>query len=141
MTVASTAKTLTKVTARLKGNVGTAIDDLWKLREEKRKAELLVTEIEAKIEALQEVLMEELGKAGLDKATGKQASVSISSGVVANVEDWTVFWAYVAKTKNFQLIQKRVSDTAYRELLDMGRTIPGVSPFTKRRLNLRTLNP
>lgn len=139
MTVASTAKTLTKATARLKGNVGSAIDDLWKLREEKRKAELVVTEIEAKIEALQEVLLEELGKQGLDKATGKNASVSVGNTVVANVQDWDALWGYITKTKNFQLVQKRVADAAYRELLEMGRTIPGVSPFTKRRLNLRSL--
>lgn len=139
MTIASTAKTLTKVTARLKGNVGSAIDDLWKLREEKRQAEEKVKEIEAKIEALQEVLLEELGKQGLDKATGKNASVSVGNTVVANVQDWDALWGYITKTKNFQLVQKRVADAAYRELLEMGRTIPGVSPFTKRRLNLRSL--
>jgi len=139
MTIATTAKTLTKISARLKGNVGSAIDDLWKLREEKRQVEEKVKEIEAKIEALQEVLLEELGKQGLDKATGKNASVSVGNTVVANVQDWDALWAYITKTKNFQLVQKRVADAAYRELLGMGRTIPGVSPFTKRRLNLRSL--
>jgi len=139
MTIATTAKTFTKISARLKGNVGSAIDDLWKLREEKRQAEEKVKEIEAKIEALQEVLLEELGKQGLDKATGKNASVSVGNTVVANVQDWDALWAYITKTKNFQLVQKRVADAAYRELLETGRTIPGVSPFTKRRLNLRSL--
>lgn len=141
MTVATTAKALTKVTARLKGNVGSSIDELWALREKKREAELVVKEYEAKIEALQEVLIEELTKQGLDKASGKSASVSIGASVVANVEDWEALWAYISKTKNFQLIQKRVSDGAYRELLEMGRKIPGVSPFNKVRLNLRTLQP
>jgi hypothetical protein len=39
----------------------------------------------------------------------------------------------------FHLLQKRVSEPAYRELLEKGKKVPGVQPFTARKLNLRSL--
>lgn len=141
MTLATTAKTIARVTNRLKGNLGTTIDDLWQLREEKRQAEEGVKVIEAKMSALEEDLMEQLDKQGTKAATGTKASASITTAVVANVDDWAAFHAFIAKNKFFHLLQKRVSDPAYRELLDLGKKVPGVQPFSKKKLNIRSLAP
>jgi hypothetical protein len=81
--------------------------------------------------------MEDMQANGIDKMTGKHASVSITSTVVANVEDWDAFGAYILKNKLLHMLQRRVSDPAYRELLDAGKKVPGVQPFNKKRLNLR----
>ena len=75
--------------------------------------------------------------AGVDKFSGKLGTVSISTNVVANVEDWDALYPYIAKNKLWHLLQRRVSDPAYRELLDAGKKVPGVQPFSKKRLNLR----
>lgn len=120
--------------------VGATIDLLWALREDKRKAEAAVKMIEDKIAAMEPAMFERLDAEGLDKAQGKAASISISSTVTANVEDWGAFHAYIKKTGHFHLLQKRVSDPAYRELLELGKKVAGVQPFTKRRLNLRSLS-
>lgn len=133
------AKTVAKVTHRIKGNIGTTIDDLWALREKKRLAEETVKDIEIQIAAATEVLFDTLDQQGLDKATGSKASVSISTAVSAQVEDWDALNAYVKKTGHFHLYQKRLSDVAYRELLEQGKKVPGVQPFSKRKLNLRTV--
>ena len=109
------------------------------MREQKRAAEVAVKEIEVKITAAEEEVMERLGAQGLDSAKGKDASVSVTSATVANVEDWPAFHAYIAKNKFFHLLQKRVSDPAYRELLDLGKKVPGVSPFNKKKLTLRSI--
>lgn len=118
--------------------LGSLIDKLWAQREAKRIAEAEVKKIEALIEPLEIAVMERLDEQGLDKANGRAASVSMSTNTIANVEDWDAFWAYIIKNKYTQMLQKRVSDPAYRELLEMGKNIPGVKPFSKRRLNLRT---
>ena len=141
MTLATTAKIIAKVTNRLKGSLGATIDDLWQLREDKRKAEEVVKIIEAKMSALEEDLMEKLKQQGTKSATGAKAMASITVAVVANVEDWPAFHAFIAKTKFFHLLQKRVSDPAYRELLDAGKKVPGVQPFSKEKLNLRATTP
>ena len=138
MTVATAAKTVAKVTARM-STMGSTIDSLWAKREEKREAEAKIKVIESEIAVIEESLMERMDKEETAKSQGTKASVSITQAVVANVEDWAAFHAYVAKNKYFHLLQKRVSDPAVRELWDAGKKIPGVQPFTKRKLNIRSL--
>jgi len=136
----SKAAILTKVTNRLTGTLGSTIDQAFALREKKREAEKVVKGIEDEITALNEVLFERLDEAETSKGEGKLASVSISNTTIGSVTDWEALWPYIAKHKHFHLVQKRLSDPAVRELWGMGKTLPGVEPFTKRTLNLRTLS-
>ena len=73
------------------------------------------------------------------KAEGKKAGISIGEAVVGNVEDWDALWPYIVKNKYFHLVQKRVSDPGLRELWEQGKVVPGVQPFTKRTLSVRSL--
>ena len=135
-------RTLAKVTAVLKGGtIGSVIDDMWALREKKRKADLVVKGIEEEIAAQETIVFDRLEKEGLKKADGTKASVSIGEATVASVTDWDALWAYAAKNKYFHLFQKRVSDPAWRELMEKnkGKGVPGTEAFTKRKLNLRSL--
>lgn len=130
----TTAKTTKTPTTLLKG---TTVDKLVGLRNKKRDLEASVKSLEGQIEDLQSQLLEEMEAAGVDKFSGKLGTVSISTNVVANVEDWDLLYPYIAKNKAWHLLQRRVSDPAYRELLDAGKKVPGVQPFSKKRLNLR----
>lgn len=130
----TTAKNTKAPTTLLKG---TTVDKLVGLRNKKRDLEASVKSLEGQIEELQSQLLEEMESAGVDKFSGKLGTVSISTNVVANVEDWDALYPYIAKNKLWHLLQRRVSDPAYRELLDAGKKIPGVQPFSKKRLNLR----
>lgn len=130
----TTAKTTKAPTTLLKG---TTVDKLVGLRNKKRDLEASVKSLEGQIEELQSQLLEEMESAGVDKFSGKLGTVSISTNVVANVEDWDALYPYIAKNKLWHLLQRRVSDPAYRELLDAGKKVPGVQPFSKKRLNLR----
>lgn len=130
----TTAKTTKAPTTLLKG---TTVDKLVGLRNKKRDLEASVKSLEGQIEELQSQLLEEMESAGVDKFSGKLGTVSISTNVVANVEDWDLLYPYIAKNKAWHLLQRRVSDPAYRELLEAGKKVPGVQPFSKKRLNLR----
>lgn len=123
-----------------KPTVGAKIDQYWAAREEKRSLEAQIKEVQLKIDDIEASLMEELESQGLEKATGSKASVSVGTSVVADVQDWDAFWVYIFKNKYSHLLQRRVSEPAYRELLDAGKKVPGVVPFTKRKLNLRSLS-
>ena len=133
-TMPTTAKTTKTPTTLLKG---TTVDKLVGLRNKKRDLEASVKSLEGQIEDLQSQLLEEMEAAGVDKFSGKLGTVSISTNVVANVEDWDLLYPYIAKNKAWHLLQRRVSDPAYRELLEAGKKVPGVQPFSKKRLNLR----
>ena len=133
-----TVATVAKVTSRL-STMGSTIDSLWAKREQKREAEAKLKIIETEITTIEESLMERMDKEETSKSQGTKASVSITQATVANVEDWAAFHAYIAKNKYFHLLQKRASDPAVRELWDAGKKVPGVQPFTKRKLNIRSL--
>lgn len=133
-------KKVTAVTAKLVAKpIGEMVDDLATLRDRKRELEAQVKEIEGEYAALEEQLMERLKAEKTDASRGSKASCSITKNVVANVIDWDAFHEYIRKNKYFHLLQRRVSDTAYRELLEAGKKVAGVEPFTKERLNLRSL--
>lgn len=120
-------------------STGAIIDQLWACREEKRLLAAQTKEVEDKIKEIEESLMGRLDAEGMSKATGGKASVSITQSVVADVQDWDQFWAFIIKKKYTHMLQKRVSEPAYRELLEKGTKVPGVIPFNKRTLNLRTV--
>ena len=120
--------------------LGTLIDGVWEQRESKRRLEAEIKLIEANIASAELALIERLDKEGVDSSRGKSATASISTTISASIDDWDTFTAYVAKTKQFHLLQKRVSDPAARELFETKGSVPGLSPFTKRKVNIRTLS-
>lgn len=140
MATATISQINAKVVNRLTGSLGSVIDLMHALREEKRAAEAVVKGIEEKISAQEEALYALMDAQGIKKAGGNKATASIGSAVVASVDDWDAFWAWIAKKKYFHLVQKRVSDPGYRELLEKGVKVPGVQPFTKRKLTLTSIN-
>ncbi len=137
--------------------IGQMIDNLEAIREKKRVAQKVVDDLAAQYSALEAELMERLEKDGTDKASSKKATVSITQTTVANVTDWDAVHAYIKKHGYFHLMQRRISDPAFRELyelelnklrkkksfqedtFDPATVIPGFVPFTKKSLNLRSI--
>lgn len=120
-----------------KPSLGLQIDALFKLRETLRGIQQQEKDQLALIEAAEVVLMETMKTEGVDKSTGKLATASISDVASANVVDWDLFGAYVLKNKYIHLLQRRISLPAVRELFETKGKVPGVEPFTQRKLNLR----
>lgn len=140
-TPATKAGATAKVKGRMAGSLGSLIDEIWAVREKKRELQEKLAVIEAEISGKEEALLDRLEAEGVKASTGKKASVSISTSVVANVTDWDAFYAFIYKNKLGHLLQRRVSDPAFRELLESKGKVPGAEPFSKTRLNIRTLNP
>ena len=71
---------------------------------------------------------------------GKIAKASIVESEEPQIEDWDAALAFLARTKNLHLVQRRVSAPAWRELRALKhKEVPGISVFTKRSLNLRAV--
>lgn len=119
--------------------VGALIDQMSRLREERRIIAEQDKALKAAYDAAELQLIEALDKQDSRKGEGKLASASISEVVVAQKLDWNETMKWIARTKNFQLVQQRISDPAYRELRALGKVIPGLEDFTKRSINLRNL--
>lgn len=117
------------------------IDDLIKERqavtEQLRAANNLVKQIKEQQDDLDRLLMWKMDKTGVTRVGNDDASVSIGTDVVADVTDWESVYEHIQSTGDFSLIQRRVSSTAYRELLNMGENVPGMQPREIRRINFR----
>ena len=119
--------------------VGVKIDALHALREEKRQLEELLKAKAQEINLAENDLIEQMDQQNITKSTGSKATVSISTSVKPSVEDWDAFYAYIHKNKYYHLLERRPSVTGCRELFDHKGAIPGVVPFTQRKLNIRSV--
>ena len=119
--------------------VGAKIDSLHALREEKRLLEEQVKAKAQEIDLAENELIEQMDQQNISKSTGSKATVSITTSVKPSVEDWDAFYAFIHKNKYYHLLERRPSVTGCRELFDTKGAVPGVVPFTQRKLNIRSV--
>jgi len=84
-------------------------------------------------------LLNQLDEQGLSRTANDKASVSINQDTVPEVTDWDALYEHINNTKDYSLLQRRVSSTAYKELLKLGEEVPGLQPREIRRINFRSL--
>ncbi len=83
-------------------------------------------------------IIAQMKELGIDRAGNDMCTISTKVEVVPTVSDWDAVWQHIFDTRQTELLQKRMSATAFRELASMGQTIPGVSPTELDRLNYRS---
>lgn len=116
------------------------------LIDQKKDIKQQMADLNAQLKTLREqesevdiALLKKLDTEGLSRTANEVASVSINEEVVPDVQDWDALYQHVMQTGDFSLIQRRISSTAYRELLKIGENVPGLQPREIRRINFRTL--
>ncbi len=117
--------------------IGKTIDKVFALRKKKADLESAMKDVEGQIAILDSELMEAMEQTGLQKTSTKSGTASISTSTVAQVEDWDALLAYIYKNKFGHLLQRRVSDPAWRELVEQGKKVPGTTGFIKKRIAYR----
>jgi hypothetical protein len=124
-------------------NETTTINELI---EERAKVKQSMDSLNRELKVLREaqdqldvLLLKKMDAEGLSRTANQQASVSINEDTVPDVTDWEEVYQHVIATGDFSLIQRRVSSTAYKELLKLGEAVPGLQPRTVRRINFRSL--
>lgn len=84
-------------------------------------------------------LLQKMDAEGLSRTASDIASVSINEDTVPEVVDWDEVYAHITETQDWSLVQRRISSTAYKEVLKLGESVPGLQPRTVRRINFRSL--
>ena len=120
-------------------NINALIDERASLKAMMDGLNKRLKEFRAALDQVDILLLKKLDDEGLNRTANGIASVSINEDTVPDVSDWDALYAHVIATGDFSLIQRRVSSTAYRELLKMGEAVPGLQPRTIRRINFRSL--
>ena len=119
--------------------LGVKIDSLQSLREQKRALESQIKVLSEQMADIELELIKQMDSQGIERSTGKAATVSISTQTRPSVDDWDAFYAYIRKNKYFHLLEKRPSVSGCNELFETKGKIPGVVPYVQRRLNVRSI--
>ena len=89
---------------------------------------------------LKERIIAELPKSQASGVAGKLARVQLDSKPVPRVvtqdeagnevAGWSQVYEYIRRNKRFDLLQRRLSEGAVKEMWDEGKEIPGIEKFT-----------
>jgi hypothetical protein len=109
--------------------IGACADRLYQLRQKRLEQQKLVAAIEEEEKALKEHIIQTLPKSEATGASGKVANVKVVPKTVPQVKDYDKFYAYVAKNKRFDLLQRRLNDKAIQDMWDNKKQVPGIEPF------------
>jgi hypothetical protein len=110
-------------------------DLLYDMRQKRLDADKVAARLKEDENALLEHIIQNLPKDS-GGAVGKHHKVETYNATKLVVKDWDALWGYVFKKKRPDLLQKRLSDTAVQELMDDGKVVPGVEPFTIVKVSL-----
>lgn len=119
--------------------LGSKISALGKFKAQIDKLNKDLSELKKQREELELEIIKDLETDGTTMGSNRVATVSISEQEVAHATDPEVAIAWMRKTNNMQLLQRRFSNPAYRELMARrrGKKIPGIDTFVKKSLNYR----
>jgi hypothetical protein len=116
--------------------IGPLIDALYAARAMRIEKQRDIDAMKSHERTLHQQIMEALEAQGLQKGSGKTATASITVSTVPKVEDWNKLYAYILKTKSFELLHRRIASTAWTDIVDAGKQVPGVSAMEVTDLSL-----
>lgn len=109
-------------------SMGACADKLYDLREQRLAAKRVMEALEEKEKALKEHIINNLPKSDTG-AAGKHHRVQVITKEVPRVEDWEKFYGYVKRFGAFDLLQRRLNETAYADRVADKKKVPGIGAF------------
>jgi hypothetical protein len=120
--------------------VGGLIDELFLLREQRRKLAETDKSLQAQYAELETRLIAALDLQETTQARGRSATATVTEEDFASVTDWTAVYDCIRRTESWFLLHKRISNASWKELTELnGESVPGTQAFRKRSISLRRL--
>jgi len=121
------------------------INNVFHKREEIRELTQQVDalkKVKAEMElALIKMMGEQLGDDA--KASSSLATASVSTQQMGNAKDWDKIYAFMKRHNAFYLLERRIANAAYRELIGLPKHkrhgVSGIETFDKTTVKLLTL--
>lgn len=114
---------------KLPKTLGACADQLFTVRQQRLEIQKQIDELQAQESALKEHIINTLPKSEASGVAGKLARVTVVTKQVPQIKDWDAFYKHVKKTGDFELMQRRLADTAIKERWEAGKEVPGVEHF------------
>lgn len=108
-----------------------------KLDEQRKGISAQLKAVEDQIAELDEAIITDMLESDEERVeiTGG-IGIRLTRSTMPSVKDWDALYAYIHKHKAYYLLERRMGVTAFRELLEAGKNVPGVESFTKIKVNL-----
>lgn len=113
------------------------IDKLCAVDKDISKVQHQLKKLEAEYTKYNDQLLVVMQKSKLSSAKTKSGTAIVNEQRLPQIKDRAKFWKYVREHKAFDLVQNRISSTAYFERLEDGEKVPGVDIFTKKSVSIR----
>ena len=75
---------------------------------------------------------------GLDKISNEVCTITRKKEIVPTATNWDEIYAHIQSTEQWELLHKRLSATAFRELVATGVDVPGITSTELTRSNFRS---
>ena len=117
--------------------LGKLIDLLYEQDQKIKLQEKVLRDLKSKRFKIESQLLGQFEKKDLSGAAGKVGKSTLKEFRHLSIKGKNKFWRYVVKNKAFDLVQNRIASRAYFDRLEDGDEVPGVSVFTRYRINVR----
>ena len=119
-------------------NLDDLMNSLADMREAISSTEEGLKTLKQKKNDLEAQLIAKMEDQGIDRTGNDRCSVSLKTETVPTVEDCDEVYKHILSTEQFELLHRRMSASAYRELLSLDMELPGVKPTDVVRINYRS---
>lgn len=120
-------------------SIGNQIDEYAKLRKEKAALSKQLDDLNKKITACEQELIDSLSSQSMSKASGHLATISIGESEIAVVKDWQILYNHIVESGSFELLQKRLSNRVALEAISVNGGLPGTEVIKQPKLNFKSL--
>ena len=110
-----------------------------KLLEEQKKLRELEQQLSLQkslVEELKQKTLTEMEVIGTNTFNNDYGTLSVVKTEVPNVTDWPALYDHILKSGSFDLLQRRITSSAWRDRVMEGLEVPGVEPFEKTTLRV-----
>lgn len=114
-------------------------DLLYEVRETRLRIQRECEKLEKAESALKNHFVEVLPVSSATGIAGHLALVKIESKPIPQVADWDAFYAYVRRKNAFELLQRRITESAIQERLDAKKPVPGITIFNVKKVSCTKL--
>lgn len=110
-------------------SIGLCADLYSEVRELRLAMQKHVDAVKQRESEIREHIINNLSKSDDTGAAGKRYRAQIVTKDVPALKDWDAFTDYVIAHGRFDLMQKRLSDRAVKDMWEEGQDVPGVEKF------------
>jgi hypothetical protein len=96
-----------------------------------RNERLELDQQSAKLKVREDSILDSLTAAGVTSGKYGPYNVTVTTKAVPRCTDWTGFHAYIKETGNFDMLHKRLTESAVMARVSEGEYVPGIVTDTK----------